>query len=44
LTYNETLDLPVGELNDLIAIEQVKCEGAELVQELDDEDIIPDVR
>ena len=27
LSYTETLDLPVGELKTLIAIEQIKCEG-----------------
>lgn len=44
LTYNETLDLPLGELRDLIAIEQVKHEGAKLKHVLTDDEIIPDVR
>jgi len=43
LTRTETLDLPYGELLDLIAIHQIKCEGAKLRRVLADEDIIPDV-
>lgn len=30
LSYQETLDLPYGELSDLVAIEQIKNEGAKL--------------
>lgn len=37
------LDLPYGELLDLIAVHQIKCEGARLKRALSDEDIIPDV-
>lgn len=45
LTYDEALDLPFGELETLIAIEQIKVEGAkEKIRYLDDEDIIPDLR
>ena len=44
LTYDQTLDIPVGELKDYIAIEQVKHEGATLLEPVDDEDIIPDLR
>ena len=44
LTYSETLDLPLGELRDLIAIEQVKHEGAKLKYTSADDDIIPNVR
>lgn len=44
LTYDQALDIPVGELKDYIAIEQVKHEGATLCGDLDDEDIIPDLR
>lgn len=43
LTREETLDLPYGELLDLIAIHQIKCEGARFKRALSDEDIIPDV-
>lgn len=30
LTYQETLELPYGELLDLIAVEQIKHEGVKL--------------
>lgn len=30
LTYDQTMDLPLGELLDLVAIEQIKHEGARL--------------
>lgn len=30
LTYDQTLDLPMGELRDLISVEQIKYEGARL--------------
>ena len=43
LTYDRALDLPLGELLTLIAIEQIKHEGAKLAGENDDEEIIPDV-
>lgn len=43
LSRCETLDSPYGELMDLIAIYQIKCEGARLRRVLNDEDIIPDV-
>lgn len=43
LTWTETLDLPYGELLDLIAVHQIKCEGARFKRALSDEDIIPDV-
>ena len=29
LTFDETLDIPIGDLLTLIAIEQIKAEGAE---------------
>lgn len=38
LTLDETLDLPVGVLYDLIACEQVKHEGCTLQEAEDDED------
>ena len=44
LTYEQTLDIPFGELRDLIAVEQIKHEGAELRKQFTDEEIIPDVR
>ena len=44
LTYRETLDIPIGELKTLIAIEQIKTEGATEKFVLTDEEIIPDVR
>lgn len=44
LTYNETLDIPFGELLDLVSIEQIKTEGFKRRRVLTDEDIIPDVR
>ena len=43
LTRTEALDLPFGELLDLIAVFQVKHEGAKPKHVLTDEDIIPDV-
>lgn len=43
LTYEETLDLPLGELLTLIAIEQIKHEGCQRKRILTDEDIIPDI-
>lgn len=47
LTYDETLDMPIGELLDLIAIEQVKNEGFTF-KDVDsdvpyDEQVIPDI-
>ena len=44
LTRAEALDLPFGELLDLIAVQHIKNEGAKLRRVLTDEDIIPDVR
>lgn len=44
LSREETLDIPFGELLDLIAVHQIKTEGARLKRALSDEDIIPDVR
>ena len=44
LTYDQSLDLPFGELMDLISIEQIKHEGMVRRRVLTDEDIIPDVR
>lgn len=41
--YDRALDLPFGELLTLIAIEQIKHEGAQPAGESDDEDIIPDI-
>lgn len=38
------MELPFGELLDLIAVQQIKREGAKLHNELSDDDIIPDVR
>lgn len=43
LSRTETLDLPFGELLDLIAVYQIKQEGARLKHVLTDEDIIPNV-
>ena len=45
LTYDQALDIPVGELLDYMAIEQIKKESfrpRKVVAE--DEEIIPDVR
>lgn len=47
LTYDETLDMPIGQLMDLIAIEQVKNEGFTF-KDVDsdvpyDEQVIPDI-
>lgn len=44
MSREETLDIPYGELLDMIAIHQIKCEGAKLRRTMSDEDIIPDVR
>lgn len=44
LSYAQALDLPLGELLDLIAVEQVKHEGVKLKTWVDDEDAIPDLR
>ena len=44
LTYDQTLDIPFGELQDLIAIQQIKLEGAKRKHILTDDEIIPDVR
>lgn len=44
LTYQETLDEPFGVVRDLMAIQQVKREGAHVRHYMTDEDIIPDVR
>lgn len=48
LTYDQALDLPVGELLDYMAIEQIKhefCEPSEPKKDVSpDEEIIPDVR
>ena len=44
MSREETLDIPYGELLDLIAVHQIKYEGAKLRRVLTDEDIIPDVR
>ena len=41
LSYTEALDIPIGELRDYIAIEQIKCEGMEGAHALTDDDIIP---
>lgn len=43
LSRTETLDIPYGELLDLIAVYQIKMEGAQLKRALTDSDIIPDV-
>ena len=44
LGYDRALDLPFGEILTLVAIEQIKHEGAKLAGESnDDEEIIPDV-
>ena len=37
------MDLPLGDIQDLMAICQIKYEGAQLRRALSDEDIIPDV-
>ena len=38
LTYDRTLDLPLGELLDLISIEQIKHEGYRYKPKVDDEE------
>ena len=46
LTYDQALDIPIGELLDYVAIEQVKHEDAKLISSgiTYDEEVIPDVR
>lgn len=44
LTYEQTYTLPVGELRTLIAIQQIKYEGAKPRIEMNDMDIIPDLK
>lgn len=44
LAYSEVLIIPLGELSDLITIEQIKHEGATLKRSYSDDEIIPDVR
>ena len=44
LTYEQALDIPLGELLDFVAIEQIKTEGCRRRRALTDDDIIPDVR
>lgn len=44
LSYQETHDLPMGELLDLIAVEQIYHGSVKQKAEEDDEDIIPNVR
>lgn len=45
LTYDQSLDIPFGELLDFVAIEQIKAEGFRQKRILpQDEEIIPDVR
>lgn len=44
LPYQAALDAPFGEILDLMAIQQIKREGARERGSLTDEDIIPDVR
>lgn len=44
LSRREALDVPFGELLDLIAVEQVKREGFRLRGRLTDEDILPNVK
>lgn len=39
----EALDIPYGELLDLIAVYQIKQEGARLKRGMTDDEIIPDV-
>jgi len=44
LTYDQVLDMPLGELLSLIAVEQIKHEDAKIKHaESDDDEIIPDV-
>lgn len=43
LSRLETMDLPYGELLDLVAVHQIKQEGARLKRATTDDDIIPDV-
>lgn len=43
LTRTEALDIPFGELLDLIAVHQIKQEGARPRWATPDEEIIPDV-
>lgn len=44
LTRREAWAVPLGELLDLMAVYQIKYEGAKAVRSWDDEDVIPDVR
>ena len=44
LDYQAVLALPFGDILDLMAVHQIKTEGAQAKQQLTDEDIIPDVR
>lgn len=44
LTYEQALTIPLGELLDFVAIEQIKTEGYRRRRALTDDDIIPDVR
>ena len=45
MSYDRALDIPLGELKDLIAIEQIKHEGARLREyPIDDDEAIPDLR
>ena len=44
MSREEALDIPYGELLDMIAIQQIKLEGAKLCRVMSDEDVIPDVR
>ena len=44
LTYEQTHIIPVGELMDLITIDQIKSGNLKLREYADDFDIIPDVR
>ena len=37
LTYDQAMGIPFGELMDYVAIEQIKCEGAHLKAESDDD-------
>jgi len=43
LTYNQALDLPFGELESLIAVEQIKHEDAKRKRVVSDDEAIPDV-
>lgn len=43
LTYEQTMDIPIGLLLDLAAIHMIKHEGARRAGVLTDDDIIPDI-